>query len=240
MVNDINQKLDVLAIGAHPDDVELGCGALLAKLAAEGRKVGILDLTRGELGSRGDAEQRLREAAKAGEILGIALRMNAGLPDGGLANTLEQQRAVIPFIRATRPGTILALMTPDRHPDHGVAHDLSRDANFYAGLTRIETGREAYRAPRLYYFHPYVEYAGMPSCIVDVSDTFALKLDALRAYASQFHNPSYPGPDTFIATREFWEGIETRGRYWGNRIGVSYGEPLYVEGPLPLDSLPTA
>lgn len=238
MVNAENTQVDVLAIGAHPDDVELGCGALLAKLARNGITVAILDLTRGELGSRGTAETREKEALRAAEILGLVMRVNAGLPDGRLANDTEQQRALIPFIRSMRPKAILALMAPDRHPDHTAAHHLSRDANFYAGLHRIHSDQEPYRAPAVFYFHPYMEFAGLPSCIVNVSDTFEAKMEALRAYESQFHNPAYAGPDTFIATREFWDGIEVRARYWGNRIGVKYGEPLYVEGPLALDTLP--
>ena len=232
------QEMDVLAIGAHPDDVELGCGGILAKLALQGKRVCILDLTQGEMGTRGSAEERRSEALQAAGILGISLRLNAGLPDGGLSNSCEQQRVIIPFIRGCRPRVLLALMAPDRHPDHGAAHALCRDANFYAGLRRIETGQEAYRVPLVYYYHPYTEYSGTPPCVVDISDAFALKLEALRAYKSQFHNPDYPGPSTFIASQEFWEGVEVRARFWGQRIGTSYGEPLYADGPIPLEGIP--
>lgn len=229
---------DVLAIGAHPDDVELGCGGLLAKLSRQGHRVVMLDLTRGELGSRGDAEARAGEAAAAARILGVAGRDNAGLPDGGLANTTEQQRVIIPFIRKYRPQAILTLMAPDRHPDHAAAHALGRDANYYAGLQRIDTQQTPWRAPRIFYFHPYTEFAGVPPCVIDISDVFDVKIEALKAYASQFHNPDYPGPPTFIASKEFWDGIETRARFWGARIGTTYGEPLYADGPVPLETLP--
>lgn len=238
MSNENNETVDVLAIGAHPDDVELACGGLLIKLAQQGKRVAVLDLTRGEMGTRGDVEQRKKEAEAAAEIMGIHTRVGADLPDSRLANTTEQQHAIIPYIRNYRPAVICALMAPDRHPDHSAAHALSRDANYYSGLKQIDTGQEPYRAPRIYYFYPYAELAGAPPCVVDISDVFETKMEALRAYESQFHNPHYPGPVTQISSKEFWEGIETRAKYWGGRIGTTYGEPLYTDAPLPLDTLP--
>lgn len=230
-------SVDVLAIGAHPDDVELGIGGLLHKLVQSGRSVAILDLTRGEMGTRGTPEVRAQEAAAAAKILGIAHRDNAGLPDGGIANITEQQKKLIPFIRKYRPAVILAPMSPDRHPDHQAAHALVRDANFLSGLERVDTGQERYRTPQLYFYHPYFEHA-MPSWIVDISDHFSIKMDALRAYASQFHNPSSPGTETFISSKSFWDSIQTRAAYWGSRIGAAYGEALYADGPVRLDGLP--
>lgn len=237
MTNETPQ-VHVLVIGAHPDDVELGCGGILAKLTGQEKTVVILDLTAGELGSRGTVEQRHEEARRASSILGVVCRENAGLPDGGLANTSEQQRRIIPYIRKHRPKVLIALMAPDRHPDHAAAHALSRDANYYGGLSQIDTDQKPYRAPQLFYFHPYTEYAGSPSCVVDISDTFETKLQALKAYESQFHNPSFQGTSTFISTQSFWENIEIRARFWGHRIGTTYGEPLYHDGPLALNSLP--
>ena len=233
-----HDTVDVLAIGAHPDDVELACGGLLIKLAQEGKKVAILDLTRGEMGSRGNAEVRASEAATAAEIMGIYKREGIDLPDTRLANTTEQQREIIPFIRHYRPAIICALMAPDRHPDHAAAHALSRDANYYSGLSRIDTGQEPYRTPRIFYFYPYAELAGAPPCVVDISEVFETKMKALQAYESQFHNPHFPGPATQISSKEFWEGIETRARYWGGRIGVEFGEPMYTDSPLKLSTLP--
>jgi len=229
--------MDVLAVGAHPDDVELGCGGLLHKLAQAGKRVAILDLTRGEMSTRGTPDERSVEAGNAAAILGVAERANAGLPDGGVANTPEQRLAVIPFIREFRPKVLLTLMTPDRHPDHAAAHALVSDANYLAGLARIDTGRFPHRTPQTLFFHPYTDFAGPPAFVADISANFEAKLAALRAHASQFHNPGYQGPDTFISSKAFWDGIEVRARYWGTRIGVLYGEPFHADGPMPLDFL---
>lgn len=229
-------KADVLAIGAHPDDVELGVGGLIHKLTQHGRTVVILDLTQGEMGTRGTPELRAAEATEAARILGVTARENADLPDGGLANTADQQRRMIPFIRKYRPSIVLAPMVPDRHPDHQAAHALVRDANFFAGLERIETGQERYRARSLYFYHPYFE-AAMPTFVMDVSEHFKVKLEALSAYKSQFYNPERVEPETLVASKEFWESIEKRAAYWGSRVGVAYGEALYVEGPMKAEGM---
>ncbi len=228
--------VDVLAVGAHPDDVELGVGGLIHKLTQRGHSVAILDLTRGEMSSRGTVEERAKEAAAAAKILGLAERCNAGLPDGGVANTHEQQLEVIPFVRRFRPKVLLATMDHDRHPDHRAAHHLVRDAAYFSGLSRIVTGEPPYRPPATYYFHPYQEH-DMPGMIVDISDHFEVKLEALRAHASQFFNPAYDGPATHISSQAFWDSIRTRAAYWGSRIGVEYGEALYTDGPAGIDIL---
>lgn len=227
-------NVDVLAIGAHPDDVELGVGGIVRQLTRRGILVGILDLTRGELGTRGSVAERAAEAADAAQILGASARENAGLPDGGLSNTTEQQRAIIPFIRKFRPRLILAPMATDRHPDHTAAHALVRDANFFSGLERIATGQERHRTLRVFYYFPYYDME-MPAFIVDISEDFAVKMAALKAHASQFFNPDYAGSSTEISSQRFWRSIETRAAYWGSRIGVEYGEALYSLGPAPLD-----
>ncbi len=230
-------SVDVLAIGAHPDDVELGVGGLLHKLVSRGKSVAVLDLTQGELGTRGTPEQRLREAQEASRLLGIAARDNAGLPDGAIANTAEQQRRLIPFIREYRPQVILAPMSVDRHPDHHAAHRLVLDANYLAGLERIDTGQARHRATHLYYYHPYAESA-MPTFIVDISEHFEAKMAAVRAHESQFYNPNGTEPETYISSKAFWESIEKRAAYWGSRINAAYGEALYADGPVRLDLLP--
>ncbi|HPO15568.1 MAG TPA: bacillithiol biosynthesis deacetylase BshB1 [Candidatus Hydrogenedentes bacterium] len=230
-------SVDILAIGAHPDDIELGIGGLIAKLAREGRTIALLDLTRGEMGTRGTPELRAQEAEAAAKILGVAHRENANLPDGGLANTSEQQQKIIPFLRKFRPAVILAPMAPDRHPDHQAAHALVRDANFFAGLEHIDTGQKPHRTPQLFFYHPYFEHA-MPTWIANISSHFSTKMDALRAYASQFHNPSGQGPETFISSKSFWDSIQTRAAYWGSRIGAAHGEALYADGPIRLDHVP--
>ena len=230
--------VDVLAIGAHADDADLGVGGTLLRLADAGHTTAILDLTRGERASRGTVEERAAEAAEAGRRLGLALRENADLPDGGVANTEAQQRVLVAIIRRLRPKVILAHSHDDRHPDHRQAHHLTRDANFFAGLASIETEDEAYRAPTIVYFHPYYESPEAPGAVMDISDVFERKLEALRAFTSQLYNESYKGKETLVSSKGFWDGIQTRAAYWGMRIGAPYGEPLFTEGPIALSTLP--
>jgi len=231
-------SVDLLAIGAHPDDVELGVGGLVRKSTSRGLGVAILDLTRGELATRGSVEERQAEAEEAARRLGVAKRVNAGLLDGCIANTDQQRQAVIHRIRSFRPRVIVAPMTPDRHPDHDAAHGLVRDANFLAGLARIKTDTPPHRAAHIYYYHPYDENPGPAGLVIDISEHFEAKLDALRAYGSQFHNPGYEGRETFVASAAFWDLIQLRAAYWGRRIGVGYGEPLYTSEPIGLDLPP--
>jgi bacillithiol biosynthesis deacetylase BshB1 len=231
-------SVDVLAIGAHPDDADLGLGGTLLLLAAQGFSTAILDLTQGEAASRGTPEERLREADKAARVLQVRERYNAELPDGGLANTPEQRMRIVPFIRALRPSIILNHHPTDRHPDHAVAHDLVRDANFFAGVASIETDEEPYRAPHIYLYHPYQDSNDAPAFVMDISDFLERKLRALQSYKSQLHNPNYAGPETYVSSPEFWEFLSTRAAYWGNRVGVAYGEPIYASAPFALDYLP--
>lgn len=230
--------VDILAIGAHPDDVELGVGGTLCKLAKRDFSVGILDLTRGELGTRGTPAERATEAAAAARILGAAERENVGFPDGALANTRNQRQRVITFLRRLRPKILLLPMAPDRHPDHSAAHELVRDANYFAGLRRIDTDQEPHRAPYVYYYYPYEGQNSQATFVVDVTDTFKIKLKALKAHHSQFHNPDYKGEETWISTKDFWEGISARAMVWGARIGAKYGEPFFTDGPVPADLPP--
>jgi bacillithiol biosynthesis deacetylase BshB1 len=229
-------SVDVLAIGAHPDDVELGVGGTLLQLATKGYTVGILDLTLGELSSRGTVEERMKEAQNASEILQVAIRHNAELPDGGLQNTPEQRREIIPFIRMLKPRILLVHRKNDRHPDHRIASELVRDANFFAGVSSIVTEESPHRATHIYYYNPYSDDQTPPQVVMDISDHFDQKLDALRAYQSQLHNPSYQGADTMVSSESFWDGIQKRAAYWGNRVGIEYGEPLYREGPVVIDT----
>lgn len=230
--------VDVLAIGAHPDDADLGVGGLLCKLAHAGKRAAILDLTEGELSSRGTVEERRQEAEESARILGLAERRNAGLPDGGVANVPDQRLILIRAIRALCPRVLLAPMVPDRHPDHAAAHNLAKDANFFAGVHGIDTGQAPHRAEAVYYYHAYQEIEREPTHVVDISTVFGQKLDAIRAFRSQFYNPDYPGPATHIASRVFWEQIETRAAYWGGRTGVSHGEPLYGTMPVAMNLPP--
>lgn len=232
------QSVTVLAIGAHPDDVELGVGGILLTVAAQGHSTAVLDLTRGEAGSRGSVEERAVEAATAADALGLQARENAHLPDGGLADTIEQREAVARLIRRLRPSIILSHAPHDRHPDHHAAHDLVRNANFTAGVSTFKTEDEPHRASRLYFYHPYSEVDTPPDLVVDISAQFERKIEVLHAYRSQFHNPEYDGPATWVSSARFWESIRTRAAHWGSMIGVDYGEPLYINGPLAAKTLP--
>jgi N-acetylglucosamine malate deacetylase 1 len=224
-------KLDVLAIAAHPDDIELSCGGTIAKLVKQGKKVGIVDLTQGEMGTRGSAEIRLQEADKAAKILGLSVRENLKLYDGKFTTGHINKIRLIRVIRKYKPEILLIPHWLERHPDHERAHRLARDAWFYAGLTKIPTEEEdgtvleAHR-PKMC-FHYMQKYEFEPSFIVDISDVYEIRMEAIGAYASQFHNPKSNDPDTFLSSPDFIQFIETRARYYGDRIGVKYGEPFY-------------
>jgi bacillithiol biosynthesis deacetylase BshB1 len=227
--------IDLLAIGAHPDDIELGVGGQLFKAAKHGLRTALLDLTRGEMASRGTPEIREAEALRASEILGATRRENARIPDSEVANVAAQRLSVIRLIRELRPRVILAPMRPDRHPDHEAAHELVRAANFYSGLSKIDTGQAPYRAPALYFYHAYFTSPQPPAFVVDISGYFDKKLEALSAHASQFYQPGVGGAETFVSTEAFWEDIRNRAAFWGSQVGVRYGEPLYHLGPVGLD-----
>ena len=231
-------SIDILAIGAHPDDVDLGVGGLLCKAAMAGKSTAILDLTEGEWGSRGTVAERKMEAAEAAKILGVSVRRNTVISDGNVADVPVQRLRVVMVIRELCPRVILAPMAPDRHPDHSAAHDLVKAANFFAGVHNFETGQTPYRAAAMYYYRAYEGPGESPSHVVDISAVFEQKLAALRAFRSQFYNPGYAGPETMIASPAFWDAITTRAAYWGDRIGVRYGEPLYGTLPVAMDLPP--
>jgi N-acetylglucosamine malate deacetylase 1 len=224
-------KLDVLAIGAHPDDVELGCGATLARLAAAGRQVGILHLTRGEAGTRGTPEAREAEARSAAAALGAAAVDFLNCGDGRLRTGEDEEEAVIAKIRQWRPEIVLGPTPADRHPDHGRAHRLVAAAAFYAGLARRGQG-EPYRPAAVFSYMQHDPFA--PSFVVDATAGWERKLAALAAYGSQIHQPgrATSGPPTKVASPEFRAAIEGRARHFGLLIGSEYGEPFW--SPLPL------
>ena len=224
--------VDVLAVGAHPDDVDIGVGGTLLTLAAQGYTTGILDLTLGELSSRGTVEERKIETRNAANLLNVSVRENAELPDGGLQNIPEQRLKIIPVIRKLQPKIVLIHREFDRHPDHRAAASLTRDANFFAGVHSITTDDPPYRAPHVYTYNPYSDLQSPPAIVMDISSVFEQKLNALHAYESQLHNHQYEGPHTHVSTPEFWDGITKRAAYWGHQIDSQYGEPLYREAPL--------
>jgi N-acetylglucosamine malate deacetylase 1 len=229
--------VDLLAVGAHPDDVEVGIGGMVYKFAQAGQRVGILDLTRGEMGTRGTPDERAAEAAQAAKVLGVAHRAHAELPDGGIANVQEQRIEIIGWLRAFRPRVLLAPYHTDRHPDHDAAHHLIRAANYFAGLAKLETGQDPHRTPTVYYYRVYGD-STPPQIAVNISVEFDVKIRALQSYQSQFHNPEYAGAPTYVSSEAFWQSIETRARYWGQRIGVTYAETLYADEPIALDFPP--
>ncbi len=229
-------NVDVLFVGAHPDDVEVGVGGLVSKLARAGRNVGILDLTRGEMGTRGTVEDRNAESTESARILKVARRENAGLPDGALANTTEFQRALVPLLRSFRAKVLIVPLSNDRHPDHAAAQDLVRDGNYFAGLAKLEGG-EPHRATTVYGYRVYGD-PEPPAMVVDVSDDFETKMEALRAYRTQFFRPGQRGEPTYVSSEAFWTFIRTRAEYWGSRIGAVFGEPLYTLEPIPVSYPP--
>lgn len=239
-------KLDVLCLAAHPDDIEFSCGATVALMVRQGSKIGIIDFTRGELGSRGTPEIRAQEAATASEILGIHARENLGLPDGNIANTKENQLRVIQTIRQYRPHIMFINSPKDRHPDHPAASELSLSAIFYAGLRKVETlapdGTPQAPWRPSHVLHYMQSDLFEPTFVVDVTETWDVKLASMRAFKSQFWSPDYnpdsDEPETFISSPAFTEWIDARGRTFGYRIGAKFAEPfLYANGPLAVRNL---
>lgn len=223
-------KLDVLAFGAHPDDVELSCGGTLAKLAKHGKAVGIVDLTRGEMGTRGTPDRREAEAAEAARILGVAVRENLGIPDGNIELTPANTLKVVQVIRKYRPDVILIPHWLERHPDHEHTHQLCRKAWFSAGLEKVETTvlgvlQDPFRPRAVYHYMQWYEFT--PSFVVDISEEFEQRMQAVRAFASQFYNPQSNERETALSSPEFLRFMETRFAYYGSRIGRRYGEPFY-------------
>ncbi len=233
-------KLDILAIGAHPDDVELGCGATIAKEIANGKRVGILDLTRGELGTRGSAEIRDVEAANAASILGVSVRENIALADGFFVNDKESQLKIIEVIRKYQPEMVLCNAITDRHIDHGKGSKLASDACFLSGLKKIETivdgkPQEKWRPKTVYH---YIQWQNIePDVVVDVTGYIDKKCEAVFAYTSQFHDPNNKEGDTPISSKTFKESINYRARDLGRLIGTEYGEGFTVERYAAVNSL---
>lgn len=220
-------KLDILAIAAHPDDVELSCAGTLLLHKSLGNKVGVIDLTRGELGTRGTPETRKEEAAAASKILNLDVRENLNFADGFFLNDRFHQLALIETIRAHRPEIVLLNAIEDRHPDHGKGAQLGADACFLSGLPKIITYREnqlqeAWRPKAVYHFiqDRYIK----PDFVVDITPYWEKKSEAIRAYKTQFFNPEEEGPVTYISTPDFFEFLSSRAQEWGHSIGVKYGE----------------
>ena len=222
-------KLDILAFGAHPDDVELGAGGLLATHANAGAATGIVDLTRGEMGTRGTPEIRDEEACMAADILGCKIRLNMSMPDGQISFDHESQLKVAKIIRKYQPEIVLMNAPTDRHPDHGRASRLIEEACFLSGLHKIElydngVALAPWRPKTMY---KYLQFYNLePNLVVDITDGFLQKMESIRAHKSQFFNLNSTEPETVIASESFFESISARAMDWGRVIGAQYAEPL--------------
>ncbi|MGK0422089.1 MAG: bacillithiol biosynthesis deacetylase BshB1 [Polaribacter sp.] len=225
-------KLDILAFGAHPDDVELGCGATIAKEVSLGKKVGIVDLTRGELGTRGSAELRIIEANNAAEIMGVSVRENLGFCDGFFTNDKKHQLEIIKMIRKYQPEIVLCNAIDDRHIDHGKGSKLVSDACFLSGLIKIETElegkqQEKWRPKQVYH---YIQWKNIePDFVLDVTGFIDKKTAAVLAYSSQFYDPKSTEPESPITSKSFMESMNYRARDLGRLIGVEYAEGFTSE-----------
>ena len=224
----MSDKLDFLAFGAHPDDVELGCGATIAKLVSQGKKVGIVDLTRGELGTRGSAEIRTKETNEASKILGITIRENMGFKDGFFRNDEEHQLKIIQVIRKYQPDFVFCNAPDDRHIDHPKGSQLIVEASFLSGLTKINTydssgnAQKHWRPKNIYH---YIQWKNLdPNFIFDVSGFHNTKMDAVKCYSSQFYDPKSKEPETPISTKNFLDFVQSRANDFGRLIDVEHGE----------------
>jgi bacillithiol biosynthesis deacetylase BshB1 len=233
-------KVDILAFGAHPDDVELGCAGTLAKEVSLGKKVGIIDLTQGELGTRGSAELRKVEATKAAEILGVSVRENLQFADGFFVNDKQHQLEVIKMLRKYQPEIVLCNAIDDRHIDHGKGSKLVSDACFLSGLQKIETELEGVQQekwrPKLVYH--YIQWKNIqPDFVVDITGFMDKKMDSVMAYSSQFFDPNSEEPQTPISSQNFTDSIAYRARDLGRLIGTEYAEGFTVERFVAVDSI---
>jgi len=232
------ESVDAIFFAAHADDIELACGGTVARMARSGRRAGIVDLTRGEMGTRGTPATRKREAQAAARLLGAGFRHQLDLGDGGLRTGRDEELEIIDVVRRWRPTLVFAPWPDERHPDHARAGRLVAEASFYAGLRQLETDRPAHRPQAvIYYLQNYIPPL---SFVVDVSATWKTKMRAIQAYKSQFFNPQSKEPVTFVSHPNFLEMIEARGRHFGALIGAAHGEAFVTKQPPKLDDVFTA
>jgi len=230
--------VDILAIAAHRDDVELTCAGTLLKARDGGYATGILDLTAGETGTRGSADLRAQEAEKAAEILGVSERANAGLPDAHLANTEDTRRVVIEYLRRLTPRVVILPFPVGRHPDHRVAAELGRDSCFLSGLARYPVDGEPHRPEKILYALSYREDPVKPTFVVDISDQFDRKMAAIKCYASQFEGAQSAG-EIFPTGQDLYARIETQNGHYGSLIRTRYGEPFHTPETVSIDDVVT-
>jgi len=231
----MNESVDIIFFGAHPDDVELSCGGTVAKCVKDGLRVAIVDLTRGEMGTRGTAQTRKRESAAAARILGCTFRQQLDFQDGNLQTGREQELQIIEILRRTTPKLVIAPYPDDRHPDHTRTGRIVTEASFYAGLRALETGLRAHRPQTVLYYMQ--NYMVPPSFVVDVTKHWKTKMRSVLAYKSQFHNPNSKEPQTVISDPKFLQMIDARGKHFGALIGAEYGEAFVTKQPPRVDDL---
>jgi bacillithiol biosynthesis deacetylase BshB1 len=232
-------KLDILAIGSHPDDVELGCSGTLIKEIRKGKKAGIIDLTEGELGTRGTVETRHNEAADAAKIMGLSVRINMKMRDGFFVNDEQHQLQLIRILRRYQPDIVIGNIMDDRHPDHGRAGKLIFDSCFLSGLKQIKTvdeGKEQEKWRPKQLFHYIQDRFYEPHFVIDITEVFDQRLKAIQAYKTQFHHPGSNEPETYISSPDFMEALTARARLLGKRIGVKYAEGFLSEKSIGIDS----
>ena len=228
-------KLDILVFGAHPDDVELGCGGTIIKEVRSGKKVGIIDLTRGELGTRGTAKSRDEETKKATAIMGVAIRENMNFKDGFFKDNEEHKLALIKKIRQYRPEIVITNALSDRHPDHPRGSQITIDACFLAGLEKIETGQLTWRPRAIYH---YIQFNNLtPDIVVDISNQMDLKIKAVKAYKTQFYNPDSKESETIISSKDFLESVKYRAQDLGRQSNCKYAEGFIAHQLPKVDSL---
>ena len=227
--------LDILVFGSHPDDVELGCGGTIIKEVQNGKKVGIIDLTRGELGTRGTVRTRNKETKEATAIMGVLFRENMNFKDGFFKDDEAHKLTLIKKIRQFRPKVIITNALSDRHPDHPRGSQMTIDASFLAGLEKIETGQDIWRPRAIYH---YIQFNNIiPDIIVDISDQMELKLNSVKAYKTQFYNPESKEPETIISSEDFLESVKYRAKDLGRQSNCKYAEG-FISHQLPkIDSL---
>jgi N-acetylglucosamine malate deacetylase 1 len=228
-------KLDILVFGAHPDDAELGCGGTIIKEVRSGKKVGIIDLTRGELGTRGTAKSRDEESKKAAAIMGVAIRENMNFKDGFFKDNEEHKLALIKKIRQYRPEIVITNALSDRHPDHPRGAQITIDACFLAGLEKIETGQQTCRPRAIYH---YIQFNNLtPDIVVDISNQMDLKIKAVKAYKTQFYNPDSKESETIISSKDFLESVKYRAQDLGRQSNCKYAEGFIAHQLPKVDSL---
>ncbi len=227
----MSDTVDLLAIAAHRDDVELTCGGTLAKAVRAGHRVGIIDLTQGETGTRGDAATRAAEAERAAQALGVHLRLNAGLPDAHLRNDEPSRATLVELIRATRPRVVILPFPVGRHPDHRIASELGRDACYLAGLAKYGGAGAPHRPFKILHALAYREDPVKPTFVVDISDCFEAKMQAIRCYASQFDGAKAAG-EIFPTGQDLYELIRVQSAHYGSLIRRPYGEPFFCHETL--------